>query len=83
MSLRDLIDVSRLADFEADLWEEYCRDAPDEAHGLRLYEFGHICMLEGSGIPDVVAEKYNEFDSAGMIAQYLRNVSDARSRGEL
>ncbi len=76
-----LLDESRLEPDERDLWHEVCSRYPEEGPALKLWSFGHLCMLELRGIPKVVAERFAELDPEGQILQYYENVRRARDEG--
>jgi hypothetical protein len=76
-----LLDESRLEPDERELWHELSSQDPEEAPAMKLWSFGHVCMLELRGIPDVVAERFAELDPDGQILRYYENVRRAREEG--
>ena len=76
-------DADRLTDCEREVWEEYCsRPSPNEGIVFRVWSFGHICMLECSGVPKVVGEYLEREDPQNKVGRYLENVRAARRRRE-
>ncbi len=78
-------DLSRLTNCERALWERYFADDddPNDPLALRLWAFGHACILECVGPPAVVTEKLAELAPENQILQYVENVRRARERGEI
>jgi hypothetical protein len=75
--------VSRLTPCERRVWEESCREFPDESPAIKLWGVAHVCMLECQGIPEVITEKFRELDPDGLIKQYvehMRRASEAARR---
>jgi hypothetical protein len=76
-----LLDESRLEPDERELWHELCSQHPEEGPAMKLWSFGHLCMLELRGIPDVAAERFAELDPDRKILQYYENVRRSRDKG--
>ncbi len=71
------LDRSRLTPCELDVWNQYFAHS-NESLTIRLWGFGHACMLLCEGVPSVAAEKLRELDPENTIRQYLDNVRRAR-----
>ncbi len=74
----DNFDLTRLTPCEREIWDRSFVDRMEISLALRLFEFGHICMLECEGPPRVTAEKLRELDPDNAIGTYLDNMRRAR-----
>jgi hypothetical protein len=78
-------DLGRLSPDERRLWDEHFAGPLPENEGpaIRVWGFGHACMLFLDGPPEVVTEYLRERDPDNLIRQYQDNVRRARWSGEL
>jgi hypothetical protein len=68
-------DASRLEPYELELWYEHCASPESEdSMTIRVWGFGQICVLDGTGVPDAVSEYLAERDPRNLIRQYVENV---------
>jgi len=73
-------DLTLLNAEERQLWDEFFADPHRDGDSplIRVWGFGHACMLELGAAPDVVNEYLREHDPDNLIRQYLDNVRQAR-----
>jgi hypothetical protein len=77
-------DLSRLRPEERELWDQhFAASNPEEGDLVRVWSFGHVCMLELWGPPEVVSEWLRDNDLENTVMQYMENVRRARGEGYL
>lgn len=76
-------DLERLDPEEREIWDKWIEgntESSKDGPHVRVYGFGHICMLELGRIPEVVHEFIDNGRIAEALTQYQANMREKRRR---